>query len=426
MLPHDTVQDPGAVVRRARKARGLTQGQLGDLVGCAASTVSRWETGVIRLDLETRRRLADLLAIPLQHLGLDASSPTARSITARVGGIIPGSREDHQVLLRRHLLAAVPAGFLGASAGLPAHSLTDQITISLEQALLIPPGDLRPVPLPVLRRMLADAQSDFAAAAYQRLGERLPKLLALAQTTAATEPPPAGALYADAAALAAHLGIKTGVDHLAWVAADRAVTAARPSGDPVALAEATRMLVILARRAGRRDRALTLAVDAADALSPHLVADPRAGRLHARLLCTAGYTAAGAGDRDAAGVLLGEAAARAEAGTPEATQIALYQVSAALALGDAGHALTHARGVTPAAGLTPERAGRYWVDVALALAQLRQPANAWEALRRAEAAAPEEVRARPVVRDLASDLLAAPGARPAGLRAFATRVGITS
>jgi len=90
--------------------------------------------------------------------------------------------------------------------------------------------------------------------------------------------------------------------------------------------------------------------------------------------------------------------------------LTLYQVSIAQVLGDSGTAIEHARTIRTADIPTPERQGRYWVDVARAWHQWGKPEACYRALLAAERAAPAEVRYRPPVHRMTEDLLRA-GAR---------------
>lgn len=47
-MPHQIVNTFALNVKAARKSKGLTQRQLGDLVGVDTLTVSRWERGAVR------------------------------------------------------------------------------------------------------------------------------------------------------------------------------------------------------------------------------------------------------------------------------------------------------------------------------------------------------------------------------------------
>jgi hypothetical protein len=106
------------------------------------------------------------------------------------------------------------------------------------------------------------------------------------------------------------------------------------------------------------------------------------------------------------------------------TNVILFQISAAYALGDAGAAIEYARRVPLAAIPVPDRHSRFWVDVARAWHQWGKPAECYSALLAAERAVPEEVLGRPAVRRLAADLLTAPRrAGMDGVGAFAARVG---
>lgn len=57
----------GAWVRRRRRARDLTQQQLGDLVGCATITVRKIETGERRPSRAMAERLADVLGVDVDE-----------------------------------------------------------------------------------------------------------------------------------------------------------------------------------------------------------------------------------------------------------------------------------------------------------------------------------------------------------------------
>lgn len=107
------------------------------------------------------------------------------------------------------------------------------------------------------------------------------------------------------------------------------------------------------------------------------------------------------------------------------TEVLLHRISAAWRLGDAGTAIGYARKIRTGTIRLPERQARYWVDVARAFDQWGKPAECYRALRIAETAAPEEIRARPKVRALVGNLLGAP-TNPAfsGLRDFAGRLGV--
>jgi transcriptional regulator with XRE-family HTH domain len=79
--------EPGAEVRRARMAGGLTLAQLGERTGYSAAQVSRFERGLTPLnDIAVLWLFADALAIPSQVFGLTPRPPA-------VGDVRAGSRQ---------------------------------------------------------------------------------------------------------------------------------------------------------------------------------------------------------------------------------------------------------------------------------------------------------------------------------------------
>jgi transcriptional regulator with XRE-family HTH domain len=79
----------GENIRNMRRKRGLTQEELGGLLGVGKSAVSRWESGEREVTLGTMRAIAAALDVPLESLveGLDPPGEFA-SIQRR-----PSSRE---------------------------------------------------------------------------------------------------------------------------------------------------------------------------------------------------------------------------------------------------------------------------------------------------------------------------------------------
>ncbi|PWW67038.1 hypothetical protein [Actinokineospora spheciospongiae] len=227
-----------------------------------------------------------------------------------------------------------------------------------------------------------------------------------------------------------------------WIAADRAMRAASTSSDPLLLAEAHRMLGSVFRRAAQadsrraaqhHDRAQALTLAAAEHLDIN-TRNPKQDHLalHGLLMCSAGYAAARAGDRDRTTTFLHEAQItvdRLAPGTTAHQQLAAnvlsHQVSAHYLLGDAGTALHHARAASALTFPDTERHARYLGDVALCFAQWGKPARAHTLLHVIERLAPDEVRTRTTMRRLIGELLDKPGDAPQrDLQALATRAGI--
>ena len=60
--------DTGTLIRNARKARNLTQKQLGELSGIAEPTIRRYELGKLNPKIETLQKIANALEISIYEL----------------------------------------------------------------------------------------------------------------------------------------------------------------------------------------------------------------------------------------------------------------------------------------------------------------------------------------------------------------------
>ncbi|MFF3291193.1 helix-turn-helix domain-containing protein [Streptomyces sp. NPDC003023] len=427
-MGHNT-EDLGAVIRGARGAARLTQAQLGGKCGYSASAISRIEGNKLRPEHSAMLLMAEVLGIPPERL-CGSAVPHGPAV-ATVASERLSDEED--AVRRRELLAgALAAGataIVGAGASSAAAAVSGDPAASLEEALFrLPAADA--VPLAVLTAQTVAARRTFQAARYSDLGQSLPGLLAAAAATrdAATgrARQQAAAVLARAYVLTAELAAKQHSD-AAWVAADRALTAARASGSPVPVGEASRVLAITMRRSGRWSSAVNLLTREATELDP---SEERTAAVRTTLLLTAAYSAASGGDRSTALALLDEAEEDTERlpevqglFTVEATraQVDVYRIGVLNALG------TPDEGVKVAAGLnigfmpTPERRARAWTDTARMWHALGDGPQTFAALRRVEQEAPQEVQ-RPALWALTSDLLYGP-ARVQGLREFAIRTG---
>lgn len=81
------MRDIGANIRRARTRRRLTQDDLAQTVHTTRQTISNYETGRSRPDVETLQRLADALGVELTAL-LDGEPPAVRRTELRRLSII--------------------------------------------------------------------------------------------------------------------------------------------------------------------------------------------------------------------------------------------------------------------------------------------------------------------------------------------------
>ncbi|MEU9478639.1 XRE family transcriptional regulator [Streptomyces sp. NPDC048191] len=286
------------------------------------------------------------------------------------------------------------------------------------------------MPLPRLVAQVAAARRDYCATQYTRLGQALPALIAAAEATRDVSKgqarDEANLALARSYVLAAELANKQHSDS-AWVAADRALSAARSSSIPVAVGEASRQLAIAMRRSGRSTAAVSLLTKEAADLDP---AHAQTAAVRTTLLLTGAYSAATGQDRTTALALMEEAGEEVDRRpaveglfTVEATraQVDAYRISVLNALG------TPDEGVDIAAGLdvdrmpTAERRARAWTDIARMWNALGDASQTFAALQRVEQEGPQEVR-RPALRALTAGLLYGP-TRIEGVREFAKRTG---
>jgi hypothetical protein len=167
----------------------------------------------------------------------------------------------------------------------------------------------------------------------------------------------------------------------------------------------------------------------ADVRSP----TPESLSVYGSLLLRGALAAAQAEDRGGAMTLLDEAGqAGSRLGSDDnhrwtafgPANVLLHRINVAVRLGDAGSAINYARTVNLEQLTVTERKASLFVDTAQPFAQWGKHEKAYHALRAAEELAPQEVRSRPAVHRLVSDLLATapPTIRP-HLSEFAARIG---
>lgn len=344
---------------------------------------------------------------------------------------------------RRELLATLTGLTSAALIGLPNAARGDTAPdIAALESLLSSPrsSDAVPVTVAELHRSLAIARAAFEQAHYRHLTDLLPALTASAaasrDASAGRDREQHATVLAHSYALVSELAVKLGEDAMAWVAADRAHTAAAESGDPGVITAASCQVAIAMRHHGHHDGAVSLltrtALDlGADTGDP----GPLVLASYGSLLCTAAYSSAQHGKRAAAIDLIteaehaaarlpGPAGAATVAGVGfSGTSAAVYRIGIHTALGDSGTALAYARGVNQRLLPNPERGARYAIDTARAWHAHGRVDRAYEALCAAEHYAPEELR-RPSVRTLVSSLLHSPGTTPDGLHQLAVRTEV--
>ncbi|MGC4813826.1 helix-turn-helix domain-containing protein [Micromonospora sp. DT228] len=276
----------------------------------------------------------------------------------------------------------------------------------------------RTVPVDEVERNVEHAWLAYEHAHYAQLLRALPALLDAAHATPG--------LLVPAYRITASVLVKLGEADLAWLAADRAVTAG--TGDPVRTGAATIAVAQALRALGRDRLALTAAVAAVGTAADDGV--------HGTLVLQAALAAAGCGDGHRADDLIDHAAALAgrRTGTEDAHHTAFGPVGVLLArflialnLGDAGEAVyRHEQAIRrddwPL--LPAEHRAAHLVDAARAYLQAGDLTAAGRALADADTTAPAEVRYRPAARTLIAEI-AHSGPAAASVARLATLIGVT-
>jgi len=365
------LETPGQRIARARRRRGLSQAVLAGLVGRSESWLSQVERGKRGIDSHAvLTRLAEVLRINIEQI-------TARDAGPEDGWhMYPAAALIEQAMMRYGMLGASP--------------------------------DPEPEPdrqMGHLRAMARSAYRGYQATRYETTGHLLPGLIrgveTVGQARSADRPvcQVRALVYDTTAALLNRIGAPS----LAWTAADRAMTAARYSGEPLLAALAAwRLSYIITSRKHPRE-ALDLAMAAAGTLE-HAMRSPSPKQLSMYgALHLAAVTAAAAGyDRTMTAVLLEKArsiADRTGEGNHMGTafgpvNVAIHAIAAHLQLGDARAAAEKGEAVDITAipaGLVGRRT-QVSLDLARAYAMRRQDAAAVNLLLAAERLSPELVR----------------------------------
>ncbi|MDA8372615.1 MAG: helix-turn-helix transcriptional regulator [Nocardiopsaceae bacterium] len=394
----------GRKIAQHRKRRGLSQREFAGLVDRSEAWVSQVERGVRRIDrMSVLESVAGVLEVPLSELA--AESPIIASTTEEA----PGSSRLRLVLSRAHALSAI---------------------------LRNGGGDTAP-DVGALRRRVDEAWSLTHASRYVELTELLevlvPELEAAARSVPNGERVPLFRLLNTTYQACSSALSKLGEFEAAWIAADRAITAAERADEPLLMAAGEFRLCLTFQGAGYFDQVEATAGTSCEALSP--LADR--GELEAMSLfgaLTLQRAVAAARRNEATTAYRNIAQARSVAERLGGdrndyntefgpTNVSLHEVAVAVELGDAGVALRAADGIDTS-GLSTERQGRFLIDVARAHLQRRNADTAVSALERAEQITPEQVRSHPLVRQAIGDLLTIQDPPGPALQGLARRMGV--
>ncbi|MFI1419312.1 helix-turn-helix domain-containing protein [Streptomyces sp. NPDC020731] len=400
---HSEARRIGEVIRRARVLQGRSQAEVARGLGYHQSKVSRLENGRGTEDVRVLREVAQVLGIPLHSLGL-TGVPEART-----------DEPETEDMRRRTFLAA--AGMAALATPMPSASATH---LALVDSLL--PGNLPESSGPAvaqtdLKERVTSVRRMFYTCDYVQLVAALPGLVADLRQAVGVAPSSAelSGLLATTYQTAVSLLLKQGEHGNAWLAVGRAMAEAERSGDPVVLASSVRVHAHVLVREKHAAQAVTLVRHTADQLAGAYDQRPPRYLAALGLLLLRGATAAsGRGDRSATKDFLAEAkevARYVNLDQPDSwanfspTNVALHELSAAVAFGDAGIALEIARPLMRRHIPVPERRAALWVESARAYNQQGRLPDAYQALRIAESCAEQDVR-RPAVRELVADLVA--------------------
>ncbi|MCH7230962.1 helix-turn-helix domain-containing protein [Glycomyces sp. L485] len=301
---------------------------------------------------------------------------------------------------------------------------------------------IEPTPIPELRGAVAYAWLAFEKGHYPVVARSLIQLL---RDTPVAEENPIGGTKADAAELmtqvyqiASTVLRKLGEPQLAWLAADRAISAAQRGNDPLLAGIATTRVANALRALGRYQAALDLNIQVAHGLISDTggeSAGPEAISVYGALLLQGAMAAALSGEgatcsdlldsADRAAVILGRDANHYYTSFGP-TNVLLHRAAAFVELGEGADALavhdTIDRGAL--GDLVAERRAHHYLDMARACIQIGDIERAGRSLTAADRTAPAEIRCRPIAVELIDQILhRAKGEPTPEVRRLAEHVG---
>ncbi|MGH8903957.1 MAG: helix-turn-helix domain-containing protein [Egibacteraceae bacterium] len=379
-----------------RKRRGLTQQVLSGHIGRSVPWLSRIE----RSD-RTVERMADLLAL------------------ANVLKVDPGT-----------LIGGIELPPNGGGPLDPPRGI-----IAVRRALMaVRLPDREPLTTAVLRAEVEQARRLRSNGRYEAVATVLPGLIGAARAAATRDTPDAWSCLAAVYHMASRLAKTVGEVTLAWIAADRALSAAQRSGDPLLVAKAARGLAMALMGLGLIDEAASVCSDGADAVAPTDATSLEGWSLWGSLHLTEAVSVARLDHSAQAWRLLGDARTAAERVGPGRNDywesfgpanVGAHEVAVAMDSGDPVKALRLADRLEVAELPSPTRRARFCVDVACCQGLRRDDAAAVLQLCEAEGHAPELVRHSVQARELVRVCLRRERrSRTPWLRGLAERLGV--
>jgi transcriptional regulator with XRE-family HTH domain len=364
-----------------RRRRGMSQEVLAGRVDRTVDWLSKVENNRIDLDrLSVIKSLADVLDVALADL---VAEPSLMQWTSDSGmRTVPA--------LRAALMDYRKVTPFGASAsGVEPPSVAD------------------------LQHELSTLWEAYQAARFGYVTGRLPSLLAHAEAAVdaftGSQLDAARRVLGLAYQLAAVQLTKIGEADLAWIAADRGLSAARAAGDIVVIGTLLRSVTHALQATGRYREAVQLTSDAANYLEPNLSkATPEMLSVYGTLFLAGSIAAARANDAittrsflqaaDEAATRLGQDANHLWTAFGP-TNVAIHRVATAAELGDVQVAVDLGPRVDTT-GLPMERRVRHALEVARAYSTWNRGDDALATLLDAEKMAPEQVRYHVMSRQL--------------------------
>jgi transcriptional regulator with XRE-family HTH domain len=391
-----------------RRRRGLNQETFGELMGRTRSWVNKLETGGRQADprISVLEQISRVLEVSLETLlSNQAHQQAAECVDEAEAGAIRAALHRYDVI----------SGVFGIVEH-PDPAAVDLVT-----------------------RQAHYGWDAFQGAHYSALGRLLPTLIVDAQRTAAADGTPrAWSAASHTYQLASAVLVKFADTAAAWHAADRGVSTAERSGDPVLIASAARRLAHALTTLGQSGAALEMCLAAATRLEVDLHSAGEDGlSMLGMLYLKAAVCAADTGDGQRTAELINQAGEYARMIGHDSnaqwsgfgpTNTAIHEVSTLMQLHEGGRAVQAAARIDPhaLAVLPRERRTHHLVDLAQAQLYSGQRDQALITLLEAERLASQEVHCRPRTRETIAQLATAtpvPGPR---LRALAERSGVVA
>lgn len=350
-----------------RRRRGLTQATLAAMAGRSEDWLSKIERGdrqIRRLDVISE--LAQALRVPLEDL---LGQPVLLEDDQATDDDVPAVRD---ALMSHRRLSRTLFGKSGAPADLDS-----------------------------TERIAEFAWTDYQRGRTGKVITALPNLLRSAQALEDAPPPAQDARCWAVSARIHHLAATTlakiGEVDLAWIAAERAMTAGEQSGDPVVLASAARAGTHALLAVGRFDEAVNLGETAAEWLKTQVSEeDPVALSVLGMLYLRTAVAAAHRQDRSTTNELLAVASEKARLLGRDGnywhtsfgpTNVALHRVATGLSLDDVSWVIENGSRVD-SSHMPVERSVAHKIDLARANSYQARDDDALTYLLDAEQSAP--------------------------------------